>query len=213
MHLYATTLPSGNAYKVELLLAQLNIKYTTTLLDMLAKPIPETKTPEFLALNPQGRIPLLVLDDGTPLAESNAILCYLAEGTKYFPSASPEDKLLRTQVLQWLFFEQNAHESYVGTWKYKTYWGGFDGMSEAEIKRLKDRGQAAIDVMETHLEGKKWFVGEAYSIADIALYAYTGAAEAVGFSVGANVKGWMERIEQQDGWVRMRKDPTGKNPY
>lgn len=211
MHLYDSTIPSGNAYKVQLLLSHLKIDYTITSLNILATPS-ETRTPEFLKLNPNGRIPTLVLDDGTPLAESNAILFYLADGTRYLP----EDKLERAKVLQWLFFEQYSHEPYVAVWKYRTYWapGGFTDLSENEVKKLKDHGQDAIDVMEKHLQdGREWFVGDNYSVADLSLYVYTSTAEAIGFRVDGHVKAWLGRVEKQEGWVRIKKDPTGKNPF
>ncbi|KAF2186785.1 glutathione S-transferase [Zopfia rhizophila CBS 207.26] len=207
MHLYTSTIPSGNAYKVELLLAHLKIQYETTSLNILSTPS-ETRKPEFLTINPNGRIPVLVLDDGTPLAESNAILFYLAEETPYLPST----KLGRAHVLQWLFFEQYSHEPYIAVWKFCTYWGGFGSRSEDEIAKLKTRGQDALDIMEKHLEGKTFLADEMFSIADIALYAYTSAAEAIGFSVGENVKKWLKRVEEREGHVRINKDPTGKCP-
>ncbi|KAF2822498.1 glutathione S-transferase domain protein [Ophiobolus disseminans] len=209
MHLYDSTIPSGNAYKVQLLLSHLHIPYAITSLNILATP-PETRSSDFLAINPNGRIPVFILDDGTPLIESNAIMFYLAEGTPYLP----DDKLAKAQVLQWLFFEQYSHEPYVAVWKFRTYWAlnGFEDLSGREIQKLKERGQAAIDVMERHLEGREWFVGTNYSIADIALFAYTSAAEQIGFSVGPNVKAWLSRVEGTKGWVKIKKDETGKCP-
>lgn len=91
-------------------------------------------------------------------------------------------------------------------------WGDFDDHSESEVKKLKERGQAAIDVMERHLGGKEWFVGKRFSIADIALYAYTSAAEAIGFEIGENVRKWLWRVKSQDGHVSIKNDPTGKCP-
>ncbi|KAF2848509.1 glutathione S-transferase [Plenodomus tracheiphilus IPT5] len=211
MHLYDSSIPSGNAYKVQLLLAHLQAPYKTTSLNILATP-PETRTPEYLAINPNGRIPTLVLDDGTALAESNAILFYLAEGTPYLPN----EKLLRAQVLQWMFFEQYSHEPYVAVWKYRTYWApdGFKGLTSSEVSKLKERGQAAIDVMERHLaDGKEWFVGDAYTIADICLFAYTSAADAIGFRIGKSVQLWLERVKRTERWIRIKKDESGKNPY
>lgn len=210
MHLYGSTIPSGNVYKVQLLLSHLNISYEQTLLDIQASP-PESRRPEFLSINPNGRIPALVLDDGTALSESNAILFYLAENTPYFP----DDKIQRARVMQWLFFEQYSHEPYVAVWKYRTYWkaGGFSDLTNREITNLKENGQAAIDIMEKHLQGREWFAGEAYSIADIALYAYTSSAERIGFSVGANVRAWLDRVESTEGWVRIPKDESGRNPF
>jgi glutathione S-transferase len=212
MHLYDSIVPSGNAYKINLMLAHLGIKYDTTSLDILATPS-ETRTPEFLKLNPNGRIPVLVLDDGTPLAESNAILYYLAEGTKYLPS----DRLERAKVMQWLFFEQYSHEPYIAVWKYLSWVSpiGFSEREPKELERLKERGQAAIDVMERHLgqaEGRQWFVGGQMTIADVALYAYTHSAELTGFTVGEGVKSWLKRMEGLEGHVRIKKDPTGRSP-
>ncbi|PSN65167.1 glutathione S-transferase [Corynespora cassiicola Philippines] len=207
MHLYESSIPSGNVYKVYLLLAHLGLEYTTTSLNILGQD-PETRAPEFLALNKNGRVPVLVLDDGTPLAESNAILFYLAEGTRYLP----DSKLGRAQVLQWLFFEQYSHEPYIAVWKACTYWFGWGDRTENEIRKLKEKGQAAIEVMEKHLEGKTFFVGEEYSIADIALFAYTSAAEAIGFEVGKNVKEWLGRVQKVEGFVKIKKDETGKCP-
>lgn len=208
MHLYDSIIPSGNAYKVRLLLQHLKIPYTTTNLNILSVP-PEIRSAEFLAMNPNGRIPTLVLNDGSVLAESNAIIFYLAEGTDYLP----DDKLQKAQALQWLFFEQYSHEPYVAVWKFRTYWapGGFDDLCESEVKKLRERGQEAIDVMETHLgSGREWFVGDHYSIADIALYAYTSAAEMIGFRIDGSVKAWLKRVEQQEEWIKIKNDPTGK---
>ncbi|CAO2649992.1 Nn.00g012840.m01.CDS01 [Neocucurbitaria sp. VM-36] len=213
MHLYDSSVPSGNAYKVHLLLSHLNTTYKQTSLNILATPS-ESRKPEFLAINPNGHVPALILDDGTVLTESNAILFYLAEGSCYLP----DDRLKRAQVLQWMFFEQFSHEPYVAKWKYRTYWAprGFDDLSTSQIEQLRGSGQAAINVMENHLgngEGRKWFVGDNYSIADIALYAYTSHAEALEFKVGQNVREWLERVEKVQGWVRIKKDPTGRNPF
>lgn len=207
MLLYESNIPSGNVYKVQLLLAHLQIPYKLTTLDILAQPS-ETRTPEFLKINLNGRIPVLVLDDGTPLAESNAILYYLAEDTKYLPS----EKLGRAQVLQWLLFEQYSLEPYIGVVKFHKYWGELSKLSNSEQMKLQQRGQAAMDVVEGHLQERKWFVGDAFTIADIALYAYTQHAEAVGFQVGQRTKEWLGRIEGLDGHARMKKDPIGKCP-
>jgi glutathione S-transferase len=207
MHLYESTIPSGNAYKIQLLLAHLKIPYKTTSLDILADPS-ETRTAEFLKLNHSGQIPVLVLDDGTPLAQSNAILYYLADGTSFLPS----EKLDRHQALEWLFFEQNSVEPYVAVYKFHTYWGDLAALPEGVKNRLKERGQAAIDVIEQHLEGRDWFVGDAFSIADIALYAYVSYAEVIGYSVGGRIKTWLKRVEGEEGHVPIKRDPTGKCP-
>ncbi|PVI03571.1 glutathione S-transferase [Periconia macrospinosa] len=207
MHLYESHIPSGNVYKIQLLLAHLGIQYETTTLNILSKPS-ETRSDEFLKLNPSGQIPVLVLDDGTALAQSNATLYYIADGTPYLP----RDKVGKHKVLEWLFFEQNSIEPYVAVLKFHTYWGNLATMSEAEKKNLKDRGQTALDSMERHLEGREWFVGDAYGIADIALFAYVVHAEVIGFQVGDNVKAWIKRVQSTEGHVPIRKDPTGQCP-
>lgn len=219
MHLYESNIPSGNAYKITLLLSHLGISYKTTSLNILSSP-PETRQPSFLAINPNGRIPVLVFDDnaGTPpLAESNAIMFYLAETyNRYLPKTA----LGRAQVLQWMFFEQYSHEPYVAVYKFWTYWAPeqFVERGEKEVKRVKERGQAALDLMETHLSGeeggkpREWFVGVEMTIADIALYAYTHSAELTGFRIGEHVKAWLVRVEAQKEHVRIKEDPTGKYP-
>ncbi|KAF2006357.1 glutathione S-transferase domain protein [Amniculicola lignicola CBS 123094] len=209
MHLYDSYIPSGNAHKIHLLLSLLNLPYKTTSLNILP-PHCETRTPSFLALNPNGKVPCLILDDGTALPESNAILYHLAANTKYWPTTL----LHQSQVLQWLFWEQYSHEPYIAVLKFHTYWHSFASASKslAEKEILKTKGQAALDVMEQHLAGRMWFVGESVSIADIALYVYTSAAEAVGFAVGENVKVWLGRVEGLEGWVKIKDDPTGLCP-
>ncbi len=207
MRLYESTIPSGNAYKVSLLLAQLGIQHETTELDILATPS-ETRLPAFLAKNPNGRVPALELDDGTVLAESNAILFYLAEGTPYLAG----DRLGRAQMLQWMFFEQYSHEPYVAVMKFWTYWGGLENTRPEDRERWKVRGQAALDVMATHLASRAFFVGERYGIADIALFAYTQSAAAIGYDVAPAVARWLDRVREQPGFVRIKRDPTGKAP-
>lgn len=207
MRLYESTIPSGNAYKVSLLLAQLGIEHETVALDILAQPS-ETRRPEFLAKNPNGRIPVLELPDGRCLAESNAILFFLAEGTPFLP----DDRLERALVLQWLFFEQYSHEPYVAVLKFWTYWGGLENLDAAQLERLRTRGQAALDVMAGHLETRGFFVNERYSIADIALFAYTQNAAAVGFSVPLSVTSWLDRVRSQPKFVPQKPDPLGKAP-
>jgi glutathione S-transferase len=205
MRLYDSTIPSGNAYKVQLLLAQLGIAYDSVELDILTNPS-ETRRPEFLAKNANGRIPLLELDDGRYLPESNAILCYLAEGTRWLAS----DRFARAQTLAWLFFEQYSHEPYIAVLKFWTYWGGLDRLRPDELERLRVRGQAALDVMATHLSTRSYFVEDSYGIADIALYAYTQSAGAIGLSVPAPVQQWLERVRGQPDYVPIKRDPHGK---
>jgi glutathione S-transferase len=188
MHLF-DNLDSGNGYKVRLLLAQLGIDYRWTDLDIDAG---ATRTPEFLARNPNGRIPTLELDDGTNLAESNAILWYLAEGTQFVPG----DRLGRAQVLQWMFFEQYSHEPYVATPRYIVKHLPVDHLRRLELPERLAKGRAALAVMEAHLATRKFFVAERYSIADIALYAYTHVAHEGGHDLGRypRVRAWLERV-------------------
>jgi glutathione S-transferase len=192
MRLYESTLPSGNVYKVKLLLHHLGIDYETKMLDIMAQPS-QTRTPEFLEKNPNGRVPVLELDGGRFLPESNAILYYLAEGSEYLP----KDHFQRAQVLQWMFFEQYSHEPYIAVLKFWTYWGGLEKCLREDLARWKTRGQAALDVMARHLEGRKYFVAEKYTIADIALFAYTQSAEDIGYSMPPPVRDWLTRVAGQ----------------
>ena len=207
MRLYDSIIPSGNAYKVHLLMSQLGMPYDVTDLDILSTPS-QTRTPAFLAKNPNGRIPVLELDDGRLLPESNAILFYLAEGTPLLPN----ERFERAQVLQWMFFEQYSHEPYVAVLKWWTYWGGLDKLTAADRSRLEERGQAAIDVMEGQLKRRAFFVGERYTIADIALFAYTQSADAIGLKVGPAVQAWIARVREQPHHVAIKRDPMGKAP-
>ncbi len=207
MRLYDSTIPSGNVYKVQLLLAQLDVSYETVEMNILATPS-ETRRTEFLAKNPNGRVPVLELDDGRNLPESNAILFYLAEGTPFLP----DDSWLRAEVLKWMFFEQYSHEPYVAVLKFWTYWGGLANLRADELERLRVRGQAALDVMAVGLGGHPFFVGDRYSIADIALFAYTQSAVAIGLSLDPKLEAWLDRVRSQPGYVPIKRDPYGKAP-
>jgi glutathione S-transferase len=186
---------SGNGYKVRLLMSHLEIPHERIEMDILKG---ETRTAEYLALNPNGRIPLLVLEDGRRLAESNAILFFLAQNTAYWP----EDAYLRAQVVQWMSFEQYSHEPYIATVRFWTFAGQLDA-HEAELPERRMRGEAALDVMESHLLQRPFFVGDRYSIADIALYAYTHVAHEGGFDLSdrPNVMAWLARVASQPGAI------------
>jgi glutathione S-transferase len=181
-------LESGNGYKVRLLLHQLEIPYQRIEHDILRG---ETRTPAFLARNPNGRIPLLELEDGSCLAESNAIQWYLAEGTPLLP----QDRLLRAQVLQWMFFEQYSHEPYIAVLRFWTH-AGWLAEKAAQVPERRERGYQALAVMESHLARRDWFVGAGYTIADIALYAYTHVAGEGGFELARfpAVERWLARV-------------------
>ena len=184
---------SGNGYKVRLLLSHLQIPHERIEMDILRG---ETRTPEYLALNPNGRIPLLVLEDGRTLAESNAILFFLAENTPYWP----EDPFLRAKVMQWMCFEQYSHEPYIAVVRFWTFAGELAAHAGELLERRK-RGEDALDVMEGHLSSNEFFVGDGYSIADIALYAYTHVAHEGGFDLSnrPNVTAWLARVASQPG--------------
>jgi glutathione S-transferase len=201
MHLF-DYLDSGNGYKVRLLLAQLGLPYRWTELDIDAG---ATRTPEFLRRNPNGRIPTLELDDGTNLAESNAILWYLAEGSAFVPA----DRLGRAQVLQWMFFEQYSHEPYVATPRYIVKHLPADHARRAELPDRLAKGRAALAVMDEHLASRRFFVAERYGIADIALYAYTHVAAEGGHDLKpySNVRAWLDRVAAQPRHVEIYARP------
>ncbi len=187
-------LPSGNGYKVRLLLTQLDLPYRLVELDTYAG---QTRTPEFLAKNPNGRIPTVELADGSHLFESGAILWYFADDTKFMPHS----KLERAQTLQWMFFEQYSHEPYIAVvraWKHLVG-GKLTALQEMELPGLVKRGNDALDVMETHLAKHEFFVGGRYGLADIALYAYTHVAEEGEFDLVRYpaVSAWLKRVAAQ----------------
>ncbi|HEX6011768.1 MAG TPA: glutathione S-transferase family protein [Geminicoccaceae bacterium] len=185
-------LSSGNGYKCRLLLHQLGLPFERIELDILKG---ETRTPEFLAKNPNGRIPALELEDGTVLAESDAILFYLAEGTPFLP----EGRLERAQVLQWLFFEQYSHEPFVAVARFIRHLLPEDSPRRAELPRLEQGGHAALGVMERRLAEHPFLVADRYTIADIALYAYTHVADEGGFDLEPypGVRAWLARVAGQ----------------
>jgi glutathione S-transferase len=185
-------LPSGNGYKVRLLLAQLGLPYELVTLDIVKG---ETRTPEFLAKNPNGRIPLLEVEPEKFLAESNAILFYLAEGTPFLPT----DRWSRAQVLQWMCFEQYSHEPNIATVRFWLHYTELTDERHAAIEQKRTLGYAALDVMERHLTARPFFVDGRYSIADIALYAYTHVADEAGFDLGrfSAVRAWLRRVRLQ----------------
>lgn len=195
-------LDSGNGYKLRLLLAQQQRAYRWVELDIMAG---ATRTPEFLEKNPNGRIPTLELDDGTYLAESNAILWYLAEGTRFIPQGARA----RAQVLQWMFFEQYSHEPYVATPRFIVKHLPADSPRRAELPGRLQQGRAALAIMEGHLAAQRFLVGGAYSIADIALYAYTHVAHEGGLELAPyrEVRAWITRVEDEPGYVPLRRPP------
>jgi glutathione S-transferase len=186
---------SGNCYKVRLLLAHLGIEFDRLEVDVVDR----SGRPELLGeLNPALRVPTLVLDDGRPLAESGAILWYFADGTPYLP----EDPFARAQVLQWMFFEQYSHEPYVAVLRFLLHVRP-DAPSEEELEVKRRWAFAALDAMERRLARADFLVAEAYSIADIALYAYTHVADEAGLELASypGIRAWLARVAGQPGHV------------
>jgi glutathione S-transferase len=198
---------SGNGYKVRLLLTLLGIPFVRVEYDIDRG---ATRTPDFLRLNANGRIPVLEFEDGRCLAESNAILIFLAEGTPYLP----QDRFERALVLQWLFFEQYSHEPNIATLRYWITHHLLDDERRAQVAGKRRWGYAALDVMERHLADRAWFVGDRPSIADIALYAYTHVAEEGEFDLGpyAAVRRWLDRVASEPGHIPITKEAFSSQP-
>jgi glutathione S-transferase len=187
---------SGNSYKVRLLLAQLGITCEIVEVDILKG---ESRTPEFLKINPNGRTPVLD-DDGFVLAESNAILAYLARGTKFLP----DDRKRFGLIFQWMFFEQYSHEPYIATSRYWLQHKPDSPERSAILAARRDGGWAALKVVEGHLAKNDFFVGD-YTIADIALFAYTHVSHEGGFPLDdfPKTRAWIERVKHQPGFIAM----------
>ncbi|WP_299414269.1 glutathione S-transferase family protein [Acaryochloris sp. IP29b_bin.148] len=182
---------SGNCYKVKLLMSLLNIQHQWVHVDILKG---ESRTTDFLAKNPNGRVPVLELPDGRCLCESNAILHFLARESAFLPT----DPFSYAQVLQWQFFEQYSHEPYIATSRYIIRYLGSPADRQAELETRRVGGYAALDVMEQHLGKHSFLVGDACSIADISLYAYTHVASEGGFSLTPypHIRHWLDRISR-----------------
>ena len=189
---------SGNCHKVRLMLEQLGRPYRWVEVDSSAG---ETRTPAFLAKNPNGRVPIVEREDGQVLTESNAILCWLADGTPFLPA----DAWQRAQALSWMFFEQYSHEPYIAVARYIRGWTPLDSPRRAELPRLRERGHQALAVMERHLARRPWFSGDAYGVADIALYAYTDVAADGGFDLAPwpAIRAWLGRVRATPLFVAM----------
>lgn len=187
---------SGNAYKVRLLLSLLCRPFERVHVDILEG---ETRTEAFLAKNPNHRVPMLEWPDGRVLAESNAILFHLAEGTPWLP----DDSFARAQALQWMCFEQYSHEPFIAVLRFWTFAGKLGEHSDAEVAAKRAGGLHALAVMEDHLDGRDWFVGEQCSVADLALYAYTHVAHEAGFDLEGFpcLRAWLDRVSRQPGHV------------
>jgi glutathione S-transferase len=190
---------SGNCYKVRLLFAHLGIDYEVREVDVVDR----SNRPDILGgLNPALRVPTLVLDDGRPLAESGAILWYAGEGTRFVPG----DRYARAQVLQWMFFEQYEHEPAIAVARFLIGYSQLPrAQYESRLPRLWADGARALESMDRHLAAREWFVGDAMTLADIALYAYTHAAEEGEIDLGGYpaVGRWLDRVAAEPGHVPM----------
>lgn len=194
-------LPSGNSYKVRLLMSYLGIHYDWVNLDIIKG---DTQTQAYKAKNPAGQIPLLELADGRRIAESNAILFFLAEGTPYWP----QNAFDQAKALQWMFFEQYKHEPTIAVARFIHHYAMEQRKDELPV--LTKKGYLALDVMEAHLADHLWFVGPGPTIADIALYAYTHVAGEGGFDLSKypNVIAWLDRVSDHPKHIRITDKPT-----
>ena len=192
---------SGNCLKVRYTADHLGRAYDWVQVSALDG---ETRRPEFLAINPMGQIPAVVLDDGRTLAQSNAIIRYLAAGSAMLP----DDAFSAAKVDEWLFWEQYSHEPYIAVCRFQMHYLG-KSAAEREAWRA-ERGEAALDLMDRHLATRDWFANDRFSIADIALLAYTRLAHEGGFDLSGrgNVRGWIRRCE---GQLQLEPAPTGLN--
>jgi glutathione S-transferase len=200
LHLY-DFLPSGNGYKIRLLLTQLGIPFERVEVNITKG---ETRSPEFLSKNPNGKIPVLEVEPGKYLAESNAIMVYLSEGTEFLPY----DRFLRAQVLQWLFFEQYSHQPFIAP---PRYWISILDKAEEykdALEQKREGGYAALSLMEQHLKSHTFFVGERYTIADICLFAYTHVAHEGGFDLSRfpHIKAWIERVKAESRYISITEE-------
>lgn len=189
---------SGNCYKVQLVCAQLGIEHVWHELDLLKG---AARTDEFLAMNPNGKTPLLKTADGRFLPESNAIIYYLAQDS----ALVSDDRYTMAQILSWMFFEQYSHEPYIAVARFIKVYLGDPPEKQDELEAKYPGGYKALKVMNQHLEQNDFFAGKSYSIADIALYAYTHKAHEGGFSLVKypNVREWLKRVENQPGYIPM----------
>ncbi|MGJ5676186.1 MAG: glutathione S-transferase family protein [Nostochopsis sp.] len=192
---------SGNGYKIRLLLSQIGMPFERVEVNILKD---ETRTPEFLSKNPNGKIPVLEVKPGKYLAESNAILVYLSEGTEFLPY----DRFSRAQVMQWLFFEEFSLKPFIAPLRF---WISVLGKAEEYKEAIEQRcesGYTALKVMENHLQSHNFFVGERYTIADIALFAYTHIADEGKFDLKQfpAIQAWIERVKMQPRFISIKEE-------
>ncbi|WP_144392631.1 glutathione S-transferase family protein [Pleionea sediminis] len=191
---------SGNCYKLALVSELLEIPYHWNEVDILNG---ETQTPHFLQINSNGKVPVLELDDGKRLPESNAALFYLAQNSNLFP----KDTFQQAQVLQWMFFEQYSHEPAIAVARFIKKFLPAEHERQNQLPALHQRGYQALDVMEQQLSMNQWISGNDYSIADIALFAYTHVAEEGGYSLSdySNIVEWIAKIKRLPNFISMEE--------
>ena len=194
-------LVSGNCYKIKLLCAFLDIAHEWIHTDIMNG---DTRTEEFLDKNPNGKIPLLELEDGRFLGESNAILFYLAYGSALLPI----DRYLKARTLEWMFFEQYSHEPYIAVRRFINKYQGMPAQRQAEYDSKEAGGRSALTLVEKHLARNDYLVGESLTIADIALFAYTHVAHEGGFDLAyfTHIEAWIGRVRSQSGFIPMPGD-------
>jgi glutathione S-transferase len=204
MHTLYSMQQSGNSYKVRLALAQLALPYRMVEIDILRG---ESHTPDFLAMNPSGQVPLLEVSPGRYLAESNAILWYLAGDS----ALAPTDPMDRAEALQWMFFEQHAIVPNIGAaWFWLRLIKGGRELQQHSLEDWMEEGHRALGVMEKHLKDRRFFVADRYGIADIAIYAYTHIAHECDYDLAGfpAIRAWLERVTIEGGHVPMHWRPT-----
>ena len=189
---------SGNCYKIQLLCSEMGVDYDWEEVDIIAG---DTRTPQFLAMNANGKIPLLALPDGRYLPESNAILFYLADGSEFFAG----DAYARAEILQWMFFEQYSHEPNIATSRFIIKYLGNPADRQSGLEDKKIGGYKALEIMEQQLRRHAFIAGDNYNIADIALFAYTHVADEGGFKLDdyAAIREWITTIKGRPNFVPM----------
>jgi glutathione S-transferase len=196
-------LESGNVYKVRLILALTGVAHRRVEVNQVAG---DPRTPAYRAINPIAKVPAVAFDDGRRLAESGALLFWFARGTPYLP----EDAWAQAQILQWMFFEQYSHEPYIAVNRYLLHYAPPGDPRRAQLAANAERGAFALSVMEQHLAAHPWFGAAGYSIADIALYAYTHVADEGGFELAGYpaIRGWLSRVAAQPGHIAMLQETS-----
>lgn len=194
-------LVSGNCYKIKLLCSFLDIAHEWIHMDIMNG---DTRTDDFLDKNPNGKIPLLELEDGRFLAESNAMLVYLAYGSDLLPI----DRYLKAKTLEWMFFEQYSHEPFIAVRRFINKYQGMPAQRQTEYDSKEAGGRHALTLMDNHLAKNEYLVGEKLTVADIALFAYTHVAHEGGFDLASypNIENWLGRVRSRPGFIPMPGD-------